>query len=268
MLTNGDASAVATTDAAPAAQTVWLRGRLVGRGPLERAWVVVMPTQDETVAEVAGELAGRPELVELLRAMRGGIAEGLAQGGHAVAVDGEGAFALQVPPGRYVVLARAAEHARAEVPLTVGEEGAHVEVPLAFVGRGELGLLLLDAFSSDAIPTHLLTREALQLYLSRLRPDGLVLVHISNRYFDLGPVLGRLADELGLVATHWQDADGYADHDDRRVREGLQASHWVLLARRREHLPALPNRWKPLLPGDAPLWTDDYTDLLATLGKD
>jgi SAM-dependent methyltransferase len=137
------------------------------------------------------------------------------------------------------------------------------------VAPGELGLLLLDAFSSDAIPTHLLTREALRLYLSRLRPDGLLLLHISNRYFDLAPVVATLAAELHLSAVHWLDADGYEDRDAQRVRQGLQASHWVLLARRADQLPALPNRWRPLVAREGdPLWTDDYTDLLAALGKE
>ena len=61
-------------------------------------------------------------------------------------------------------------------------------------------LIVLDAFSSDAIPVHLLTREAIDLYLSRLRPDGIVAVHISNRYLNLEPVLAALAQRDGLAA--------------------------------------------------------------------
>ena len=62
-------------------------------------------------------------------------------------------------------------------------------------GRGEYGLLVADAFSSDAIPTHLLTREAVRLYRRKLRPDGVLAFHISNRFLDLEPVLGEVARE-------------------------------------------------------------------------
>ena len=64
---------------------------------------------------------------------------------------------------------------------------------------GAYDLIVLDAFSSDAIPVHLLTREAVELYMSRLRTDGVVAVHISNRYLNLEPVLGALAQQRGPV---------------------------------------------------------------------
>lgn len=64
---------------------------------------------------------------------------------------------------------------------------------------GRYGIIALDAFSSDAIPVHLLTRQALGLYLQRLAPHGLLLFHISNRYLDLRPELGGLASGGGVV---------------------------------------------------------------------
>src|SRR5262249_22100380 len=64
---------------------------------------------------------------------------------------------------------------------------------------GEYGVIVVDAFSSDAIPVHLLTREAVALYVRRLAPDGIIALHISNRYLDLKPVAARIAQELGLA---------------------------------------------------------------------
>ena len=64
---------------------------------------------------------------------------------------------------------------------------------------GRFGVVVLDAFASDAIPVHLITRQAIELYLSRLQPGGVLLFHISNRYLDLEPVLGNLARDRGLA---------------------------------------------------------------------
>src|SRR4029077_9947939 len=88
-------------------------------------------------------------------------------------------------------------------------------------------LLVLDAFSSDAIPTHLLTLEALQLYLSKLAANGLLAIHISNRYLDLEPVLGRLASQLHVAALIRADSDVTDEESD----QGKFSSTWVIFAR-------------------------------------
>lgn len=123
------------------------------------------------------------------------------------------------------------------------------------------GLLIVDAFSSDAIPVHLLTREALQLYLRKLAPDGIIAFHISNRYLDLGPVLLHLARDAGL--------DGYEEFDSQDESIDKLDSHWVVLAREPKHLGMLmaDRRWKPLRdrPGVA-VWTDDYSNLFSVFG--
>jgi spermidine synthase len=109
---------------------------------------------------------------------------------------------------------------------------------LAKTGDNHHDLLILDAFSSDVIPTHLLTREALELYLKKTAADGVLLAHISNRYMDLAPGLARLA------------------------------SRWAILARReRDFAPLLANRrWQQLDGGGtAELWTDNFTDLLKVI---
>jgi hypothetical protein len=121
-------------------------------------------------------------------------------------------------------------------------------------------LLVLDAFSSDAIPAHLLTREAFALYLRRLTPTGLLAVHISNRYLDLEPVLAANADALGATGVIRSDAN---TGSSRRA-----ASVWVALAedvRALDALRASPG-WKTVRvePGFR-TWTDDFTNLLAVL---
>lgn len=140
-----------------------------------------------------------------------------------------------------------------------------------FVGDGRImidgindrkfNLVAIDAFSSDAIPVHLITKEALEIYLSKLTDDGLLAFHISNRYFDLGPVLTRLGQELNLHV--------YLRNDNvitkEQASEGKKDSTWVVLCRDPEHfqpLSTLPN-WKRMEPDSRyPLWTDDYSNVL------
>ena len=111
------------------------------------------------------------------------------------------------------------------------------------VDDGKFGILVVDAFSSDAIPIHLLTREALEMYFRKLSADGVLAVHISNRHLDLQPVLGNLARELGLIGLHEDD-----DEAEKRPVLGIWNSKWAVLARRREDLGKLAAdaRWKTI----------------------
>jgi hypothetical protein len=124
----------------------------------------------------------------------------------------------------------------------------------------EYDLIVLDAFSSDAVPAHLLTREALALYLSKLAPGGVIAFHVSNRSLELERVVGGLAADARLVARIF---------DDHRYESepGLDPSTWVAVARRVEDLGPLAAdpRWQPL---DATthkleLWRDDFSDVLS-----
>ena len=127
------------------------------------------------------------------------------------------------------------------------------------------GLIILDAFSSDAIPSHLLTREALRLYLDKLADHGLLAFHISNRHLDLEPTVGNLAHDAGLHARAQLEA-GMSKEDAGRV--GRTPSHWVVLARRQEDLGALRDdrRWRALPPRpDRRLWTDDFSNMLEVI---
>lgn len=121
-----------------------------------------------------------------------------------------------------------------------------------------LDVLAVDAFSSDAIPLHLLTKEAIAVYERALGPDGLLLIHISNRYIDLEPVLAAIAADQNLAALIRRDVPS----GDLTV-----ASNWVVLARDRAQLarlraqnPAL--EWSPLSPARGTVWTDDYASIL------
>ncbi|MBV9878981.1 MAG: fused MFS/spermidine synthase [Gemmatirosa sp.] len=121
-------------------------------------------------------------------------------------------------------------------------------------------LIVLDAFSSDAIPTHLLTREALALYLTKLAPDGVIAVHVSNRYLDLVPVVAELARDARIAGSYGNDMS-----DESRRQAMLSSSSWVALARHAATLGPLTRQkgWAPLPPtGAVRLWTDDFTDVI------
>lgn len=126
------------------------------------------------------------------------------------------------------------------------------------------GMIVLDAFSGDSIPTHLLTREALALYLTKLAPNGVLAFHISNRYVDLHGVLGDLAHDAGLFCL----ANDDAHVSEAEAREGKFASVWVVMARDPNDLEALNSdpRWKDVrpMPG-ARVWTDDFSNIVSIL---
>ncbi len=123
-------------------------------------------------------------------------------------------------------------------------------------------LIVLDAFSSDSIPAHLVTREALQLYLSKLSEGGLLAFHVSNRYLDLKRVLSALAADADLVALYCADALVTPDQQ----LEGKTPSEWVVMARRDADLAYLPRRerWEALEPNaESVLWTDQFSNVLS-----
>lgn len=122
-------------------------------------------------------------------------------------------------------------------------------------------LLVLDAYSSDAIPVHLLTREALDLYRQRLRPGGLLLFHISNRHLALDRVLAGLSRDSGMPAL----IEAHAPSASDPVRGN--ASVWVVLAGDENGLETVrpSGDWGRLDPAREVLWTDDYSDVLAVL---
>ncbi len=125
-------------------------------------------------------------------------------------------------------------------------------------------IFVLDAFSSDVIPTHLLTRQAFELYLRKLSGGGILLIHISNRHMDLAPVLDRLATELELTALIQDDFELTPEE----IAEGKSPSRWMLLLRDRRAADTFASgaRWQRLdgrLGGD--LWTDEFSNVLKVL---
>lgn len=129
------------------------------------------------------------------------------------------------------------------------------------VPDGRFGVLVVDAFNSDSIPVHLLTREAMELYLSKLTPGGVVVVHISNRYLDLGPVVGNLSYDLGLTSLFRSNPQTL-----EQSAMGRSASDWVVIGRSLGDLGPLAadSRWISLVaePG-ARVWTDDFSDVFS-----
>lgn len=127
---------------------------------------------------------------------------------------------------------------------------------------GQYQLIAVDAFSSDAIPVHLITREAIELYFRNLKPDGVLAVHISNRYLNLEPVLANIAAKLGYGALREKD------NEDSEV--GKYSSDWVILARKVQDFGALgqDERWKPAkVDKDVGVWTDDFSNLLSVFER-
>jgi spermidine synthase len=138
-------------------------------------------------------------------------------------------------------------------------------VSLARATDQQYGLIVLDAFSSDAVPVHLLTSEALSLYLSRLAPDGALAFNISNRHMSLAPVLARGAHDLGLTVRIQQQTINQALMPERF------SSEWMVMARRSSDLGVLATdaRWlAPSIRPHTPLWTDDFSNIVSVLNLD
>ena len=143
-----------------------------------------------------------------------------------------------------------------DLPIVLGD--ARLTLQKAPSGQD---LILLDAFSSDAIPVHLVTREALGLYLSKLGPEGALVIHVSNRHLDLTRILARIGAEHGLVT--YVKADVPDEPFEARMRS---AQIVVAMARRPKHLGPVAAEWRRLEPDlERRPWTDDYSNLLEAL---
>ncbi|OGK06958.1 MAG: hypothetical protein A2W80_19305 [Candidatus Riflebacteria bacterium GWC2_50_8] len=126
-------------------------------------------------------------------------------------------------------------------------------------------LLIIDAYSSDAVPVHLMTREAVELYRSKIKQDGMLLFHISNRFFKLSPVIKRICDEIGIACLRsYDEPSTYSTRYDWYDYDQLCRSDWIA-AGNPKHLESLKlyAKWDEveLQPGYS-LWTDDYANLL------
>jgi hypothetical protein len=125
-------------------------------------------------------------------------------------------------------------------------------------------LLIVDAFSSDAIPVHLMTSEAVGLYLRKLSENGLLVLHISNRYVDLAPVIAAIVQAQGLagaIQRHRPDA-GTATWK-------AAPSQWVVVGRHQSDLQSLleAGPWEEPVARPGPLWTDDYSNVVRLIKR-
>ena len=194
---------------------------------------------------------------------------------------GTGALAAYARPGQgltfYEIDPRTADLCRDDRYFTywadAEERGAHTKLKLgdarltlrdeSLSGQEKYGILVVDAFSSDAVPTHLIDREALALYLDRLADGGVMAFHISNVHVDLRPVLANLAVDARLAGLVRDDRAGGVP--------GKAGSTWVVLARKPQDLRRLADgssgpAWEALRPDPAVgVWTDDYSNLLGVL---
>ncbi|MBA4384973.1 MAG: ferrichrome ABC transporter permease [Anaerolinea sp.] len=151
---------------------------------------------------------------------------------------------------------------QAAITIIPGDARLSLENELSSGVNNNFDLLVLDTFSSDSIPVHLVTREAFDVYLQTLAPDGLIAAHISNSRLDLRPVFWQLAQYYGLEMAVVQSS---ADENDPASAQSV----WVLLTRNSQLLqdPDLLNRTGSLngFRRDIRLWTDDYSNLIQLL---
>ncbi len=166
------------------------------------------------------------------------------------------------------------ERSLASIEVVLGDARLSIENEQRQLGSQEFDFLIIDAFSSDAIPVHLLTLEAFQLYESALAEHGILAIHTTNRFFDLSRLVARAGFEVGLetLQVHSAPAPQYQS----------KASQWILLSRESERLRELrdslksrsatlglpPNHLRLRRPRrsdlhDVLVWSDDYSDLLS-----
>jgi spermidine synthase len=147
--------------------------------------------------------------------------------------------------------------ARADVRIVIGDG----RLRIAEARPADYDLIVVDAFSSDAVPAHLLTREAVQLYLRKLSPRGVVAFHVTNNHLDLTPVVAGIARSLAVVGLE----------QDHRVspsarERGGNRSRWAVVARSEAALDGLDDRWRPLsASSDDPVWTDQFSNVLSVV---
>jgi hypothetical protein len=122
-------------------------------------------------------------------------------------------------------------------------------------------VLLLDAFSGDSVPVHLLTREAFVIYQRHMKPGGIIAVHVTNRYLSLAPIIRQIAADIGMKTTRIE-TDTEGDHD---------ITDYVLVTNNQPFLEANPNEspWEEpeLELPNSPIWTDRRHNLFEILEK-
>lgn len=155
-------------------------------------------------------------------------------------------------------------------PIVLGD----ARLTLGKEANGAKDLLLIDAFSSDSIPVHLMTREAVQLYFRKLSADGILVMHISNRHLELQSVVAALADEMNIAIRARNDVLFQRDQYDRQA-DGNMPRMWmpsltVVFGRDAATLSAFtPDKgWKdPARTKGVAAWSDDYSDIISAMSR-
>ncbi len=161
---------------------------------------------------------------------------------------------IATDPDRFAYISRCAP----ETKIILGD----ARLTMADATDGQYDVIVMDAFSSDAIPIHLLTREAMAIYLKKLAPGGLVLMHISNRHMELASVVANIAAANGAV-TRLDDSDKGEDDDAYKFSSTVAA-----VARTDADFDALGagEDWAPAPPNPAlRTWTDDYSNIIGAM---
>lgn len=146
--------------------------------------------------------------------------------------------------------------------LVLGDARLQLERELRMTGSHQYDLLVIDAFSGDAVPTHLLTREAFEVYLKHLKPNGVLALHITNTHLDLYPVVSQLAEHFQYGQRRIYKTS------DRKLM--LDRSYYFLMTKDELFLKEVQDEIQDLpdylrRPRQVPMWTDDYTNLTSLL---
>jgi hypothetical protein len=176
------------------------------------------------------------------------------------------AISFDPGPGSYFTYVQDARDRGVDVTIVLGDARLQMERRAQTDPGEKYDVIVVDAFSSDAIPVHLMTREALRAYRAKLKDDGIIAFHTSNRYLRLEPVVGNVAAAEGMAALVQSD-------NDLEGHAGKTVSSWVMVANREEDFGKLledvkqgPNdakRWERLTEDpEVGVWTDDFSNLV------
>jgi hypothetical protein len=157
----------------------------------------------------------------------------------------------------YFSYLKSAQDRGADVKIVMGD----ARLTLGSAVSKSSDVLVIDAFSGDAVPVHLLTRQAMRIYLDKLDRGGILAFHISNMYLNLLPVCAALASDGGCAGFYRNDLDVSPEE----AMAGKSASQWVVMAREAGDLGVVSgdSRWKPLKGAGQRVWTDDFSDIFS-----
>jgi SAM-dependent methyltransferase len=165
---------------------------------------------------------------------------------------------------------------RAQIDIVLGDGRLSLEREAKELGSRQFDVFVVDAFTSDAIPVHLLTREAFEVYVRHLRPDGVLAVHVSNRHLRLSPLVSRLGESVGLYSLQAKNLNipGYLSGqsswvllsaDEGKISQIERAIHARLRYAGVSESEVTLTRPDAADLASAPLWTDDFSNILSVL---